>query len=215
VAEVSSRGLAMLIVLLSLLGSYGVATGRDQLVPPAIGAKASDFSLRDINGRRVSLSGFKNKKATVLVFVGAECPIANLYIPTLIEMHERYAAKNVQFLAIYSNDQDTRADVLRHARERKIPFSVLKDIDQRAADAVGAHRTPEAFLLDSERIIRYRGRIDDQYGYNYRRSAPTQTELKDAIDELLADKPISKPETEVRGCVIGRTKKETTPKPTR
>ena len=94
-----------------------------------------------------------------------------------------------------------------HARERKLPLTVAKDADHKAADALGARRTPEAFLLDSRHVIRYRGRIDDQYGYTYRRPAPTRSELKDAIEELLAGKTITTPETEVRGCLIGRDKR--------
>lgn len=174
--------------------------------PPAIGAQVADFSIPDIDGKRHSLAGYKDKKAIVVVFVGTECPIANLYFPTLVDLQKKYAAKGVQFLAINSNDQDSPADVASHARERKLPFPVLKDADHKAADALGARRTPEAFLLDSGRIIRYRGRIDDQYGYTYRRAVPSRTDLKDAIDQVLAGIPVAVPETEVRGCLIGRSK---------
>jgi hypothetical protein len=71
------------------------------------------------------------------------------------------------------------------------------------------------FLLDGSLTIRYRGRIDDQYGYTYRRAAPTRTELKDALDELLAGKPISTPQSECRGCLIGRGKKDGPKNPVR
>ena len=164
--------------------------------------------MKDVSGRVRTLREFKNKKAIVVVFVGTECPIANLYFPALAEMQKRYADKGVQILAINSNDQDTFADVVAHASERKLPFPVCKDADQSAMEAFGARRTPEAFLLDGDRTIRYRGRIDDQYGYTYRRGAPTRTELKDALEELLAGKPIKVPESEVFGCLIGRTRKE-------
>jgi peroxiredoxin len=196
----------VLLLLASLTG--GSAPDSRPLVPPAVGAQVADVTLTDVSGKPRALSEFKAKKAIVVVFVGTECPIANLYFPKLAEMHKLYADKGVEFLAINSNDQDSFADVVEHARERKIPFPVLKDHTQRAADAFGARRTPEAFLLDANRTIRYRGRIDDQYGYTYRRGAPTRTELKDALDELLAGKPIKVPESEVFGCLIGRTHKE-------
>src|SRR5262249_25509089 len=106
----------MLILVLSFFLSSGVEAGRELFAPPAAGAKVSDFTLRDINGRRVSLSGLRDKNAIVIVFVGTECPIANLYIPTLIEMHQKYSAKRVQFLLINSNDQDAALEVARHAR---------------------------------------------------------------------------------------------------
>ena len=164
--------------------------------------------MQDVDGHSRTLAEYKNKKAIVAVFVGTECPLANLYFPTLAEMQKHYGDRGVQVLAINANDQDSFAEVVAHARERKLPFPVLKDADQRAADAFGARRTPEAFLLDGSLTIRYRGRIDDQYGYTYRRAAPTRTELKDALEELLAGKPISAPESECRGCLIGRGKKE-------
>jgi peroxiredoxin len=176
--------------------------------PPTVGAKVADFTLPDIDGQMRGLKQFEGKKAIVIVFVGTECPIANLYFPTLVQMHRAYNDKGVQFLAINSNDQDSAADVAAHARERKIPFPVLKDTKHKAADALGARRTPEAFLLDADSAIRYRGRIDDQYGYTYRRASPSRTELKDAIEQVIQGKPVATPETEVRGCVIGRSKKE-------
>jgi peroxiredoxin len=193
----------------------GLALMQDAPVPPAIGAKVADFRLPGVDGQQHSLRSFKDKKAFVIIFVGTECPLANLYFPTLAEMQKKYAKQGVQFLAINSNDQDTMPEVVIHARERQLPFPVLKDADQKAADALGAKRTPETFLLDSKYIIRYRGRIDDQYGYTYRRAAPTRTELKDAIEELLAGKPITTPVTECRGCLIGRGKKEGPTNPTR
>jgi len=185
----------------------GFWPGESTLAPPAIGAKVPDFAIPTIDGQLHSLYSDKGKKAIVVVFIGTDCPLANLYIPTLVELHKKYASKGVQFLAINSNDQDSFADVVTHTRERKVPFPVLKDSDHRGAEALGARRTPEAFLLDSGFVIRYRGRIDDQYGYTFRRPAPTQSELKDALDDLLGGKPVRTPVTEVRGCLIGRDKK--------
>jgi peroxiredoxin len=178
-------------------------------VPPQIGAKVTDFALKDTTGRRHALSAYRGKKAVLIVFVGTECPISNLYLSTLAEMHKKYAEKGVQVLAINANDQDTPEAVVAHAKEHHVPFPVLKDPEQQAADALGARRTPEAFLLDSGSVIRYHGRVDDQYGYTYRRAAPSKTELKDALEELLAGKPVTTPESTVQGCVIGRAKKGT------
>jgi peroxiredoxin len=195
--------------MLLISAAFTLLPGADTPAPPAIGARVPDFTLPDINGQLCSLAGYRSKKATVVVFVGTECPLANLYFPTLVDMHRKYAGRGVRFLAINSNDQDSAADVASHARERKIPFPVLKDADHRAADALGARRTPEAFLLDSGRVIRYHGRIDDQYGYTYRRAAPTKTELKDAVEAVLEGKPVAIAETDARGCIIGRVSKET------
>lgn len=195
------------VFLLPLVTVLGLAADP---APPAPGAKVPGFSARDVSGQRRSLADYKSKKAIVIVFIGTECPISNLQVVTLAEMHQKYSPKGVQFLAVNSNDHDTFDEVVQHAKERKIPFPVLKDDSQTAADALGARRTPEAFLLDSDLVIRYHGRVDDQYGYTYRRAAPTKTELKDAIEEVLAGKPVTVPETKkFDGCIIGRSKKST------
>jgi peroxiredoxin len=173
---------------------------------PEPGAKVASFTLKDIHRRPRALDGYKDKKAFVIAFVGTECPLANLYFPTLTELHKEYDAKGVQFLAINSNDQDTFIAVSAHAQDRQIPFPVLKDFDHGAADALGAKRTPEVFLLDSDRVIRYHGRIDDQYGLNYRKDKPTRRDLRESLDEVLAGKPVTTPTTDVVGCLIGRVK---------
>jgi peroxiredoxin len=204
-----------LIPALVLVAGLGLLHGPAFSAPPAVGSQAGDFTLTDVGGQRYSLYGFKDKKAVVVVFIGVECPIANLYLTTLAAMHHHYAPKGVQFLAVNSNSQDTLAEVVTHAKEHKVPFPVFKDVDYHAADSVGATRTPEAFLLDSRHIIRYRGRIDDQYGFTYRRASPSSTELKDAIEELLAGKAITITESKVQGCVIGRVKNNSSNQRTR
>jgi peroxiredoxin len=180
------------------------APGEPNVSPPAVGAVVPDFHLKDIHRRPRSLAGFPGQRAFVVVFVDTECPLADLYLPTQIALHKEYAAKGVQFLAINSSGQDSFVSVSAHAQVREVPFPVLKDFDQRVADAFGATRTPEAFLLDAHRVIRYHGRIDDQYGVGFRRDRPTRRDLKEALDELLAGRPIATPRTEVSGCPIER-----------
>ena len=174
---------------------------------PEVGAVVPDFSLKDIHRRPRSLADYKDKKAFVVVFVDTECPLANLYVPTEIELHRKYAGKGVQFVAINSSKQDSFVRVSAHAQERDVPFPVLKDFDQKVADAFGAQRTPEAFVLDSDRVIRYHGRIDDQYGVGFRRDKPARNDLAAALDELLSGKPITTAVTETSGCLIERARK--------
>ena len=198
----------MLQALAILMAAAFVFAQSDAKIdPPAVGAVVPDFSLKDIHRRPRSLGGFKDKKAFVVVFADTECPLANLYLPTEIELHRRYAGKGVQFMAINSSRQDSFVRVSAHAQEREVPFPVLKDFDQKVADALGAQRTPEVFLLDANRVIRYHGRIDDQYGVGFRRDKPARNDLAEALDELLAGKPITTPVTETSGCLIERPRK--------
>lgn len=198
----------MLPLLMALLTTPMVESPAGKPMPSRIGNTVPDFgSIQDIHRRPRTLADFKDRKAFVVVFVGNECPLVRLYIPTLIELHRTFADRGVQFLLINSNAVDSFTLTSAFAQERRIPFPVLKDFTHRAADAFGARRTPEAFLLDAKQVIRYVGRIDDQYGIGFRRAKPTRTELKDALEELLAGKPITTPETEAPGCVVARTQK--------
>ena len=79
---------------------------------------------------------------------------------------------------------------------------MLVDAGQRVAHQFGATRTAEVFVLDRQRTVRYHGEIDDRYGYTYKRGEPTRRELGEALDELLAGKPVTVAETTPRGCLI-------------
>jgi peroxiredoxin len=195
------------VAVLAVLLVTTVPTANAEGKPPTIGVAVSNFGLKDIHRRSRSLNDFKDKQAVVVVFLDTECPVANLYVPTLIDLHKQYADKGVQFLAINASNQDSFVSVAAHAQEREIPFPVLKDFDQTVADAFGVKRTPEVFLLDSKRVIRYHGRVDDQYGIGVRREKPTRSDLKEAIDELLVGKAVTTSRTEATGCVIERAKK--------
>jgi peroxiredoxin len=166
--------------------------------------KISDFCLKDTTGHDVALADFRDKKAVVVVFIGTECPLVNLYVLRLAELHREFAPHGLQFLAINSNSQDSPEAVARHARARRLPFPVLTDPGQRAADLFAAEHTPEAFLLDGTCTVRYRGRIDDQYSVGAARAQPLRHDLGEAIKEVLANKAVSVPRTPVAGCLITR-----------
>src|SRR5262245_2044580 len=125
----SFRSVAVHTIFTSFLAG-ALAVGQPALpTAPEPGATVADFSLKDIRRRPRALEGFKDKRAFVVVFLDTECPLANLYLPTLIDMHKEYAAKDVQFIGINSNRQDTFIAVAAHAQEREIPFPVLRDIE--------------------------------------------------------------------------------------
>jgi hypothetical protein len=176
--------------------------------PPAItafGSKAPNtHSLRDLRGNRRSLHSFTGHRAVVLAFLGTDCPISNLYLPGLIETEKRYRSKQVQFLAVYPYEHEDLDQVAAHTYDRDVPFPVLKDFGQRLADALGVSRVPTVVVLDGDLALRYRGRIDDRYGVAFRRPKATRADLVEALEEVLANKPVSVPETEPDGCLIGR-----------
>ncbi|HEY1603683.1 MAG TPA: redoxin domain-containing protein [Pirellulales bacterium] len=177
-----------------------------------IGRKIEAFSLPDHHGRDISLSELKGQNATVVVFLGAECPLAKIYAPRLAELAKEFASKGVAFVGVDANLQDSLSDIAAFAKSHELGFPVLKDLGNKLADAMGAQRTPEVFLLDGDQTIRYCGRIDDQYGFKtgagYVKPKLNERFLASAIDEVLAGKPVAKPMTKADGCLIGRVKHE-------
>ncbi len=181
------------------------------LVPLILAALSTptpiDFTLKDTHRRPRTLSAYKGKKAFVVAFLDTECPLANLYLPTLTALHAKYADKGVQFLAVSASTHDPFTRVAGHAEERGVPFPVLKDFTGTVADALGAKRSPEVFLLDAGRVVRYSGRIDDQYAPGVRKAKPTRDDLREAIDDVLAGKAVRVAKTTAAGCLIERARK--------
>jgi peroxiredoxin len=175
--------------------------------------QVSAFTLKDAEGKEWSLKDHRAKKAIVVIFLGTECPINNAYLPRLAELHKTYAPRDVAFVAINANSQDTPVRMAKHAKEHGIPFPVLKDTANILADQFGARRTPEVFVLDGADKVLYQGRIDDQYGRGFVRPTPTRRDLAEALEEVLAGKPVSQPLTPVAGCPIARTIKAKTDGP--
>jgi thiol-disulfide isomerase/thioredoxin len=154
-----------------------------------------------------SLADLKGPKGTVVVFLSFECPNSNGYIPTLIDLHQAYSAKQIAFVGICENDL-TADELKQKVAEFKLPFPVVRDPKQLSADAFKAIITPEAFLLDHNLVLKYRGRIDNQYSARLKKNATvTEHDLKNAIEDLVAGKPVKTPVTKAVGCLI--TSKET------
>ena len=167
----------------------------------------ASFTLEDSRGQPHSLDDLADKQFVVIAFLGTECPLAKLYGPRLARLHETYGPRGVAFVAINSNVHDSLAEVAAYARTHGIEFPVLKDPGNQVADQLGATRTPEVFVLDRDRVIRYAGRIDDQYGVGFVREKPGRNELAEALDELLDGKTVTTPRADAVGCLIGRARK--------
>lgn len=164
------------------------------------------FRLPTAGGKVVELTAEPAEKATVVCFLGAECPLARLYGPKLNEMQAAYDSRGVRFIGVNSNQQDSLADVKEYVQRYEISFPMAKDYNNEVADQFEAVRTPEVFVLDQQLTVRYRGRIDNQYLPGISRAETTTHDLKNALDQLLAGKPIEVTRTKPNGCFIGRVK---------
>ena len=198
---------------LLMLGLVCLATpvrGADQ---DPIGKQIDNFSLPDFRGKVHSLGDYKDSKAVVVAFIGIECPLAKLYVSRLESLAEQLGGQGVTVIAIDSNRQDSMTELAGFAARHKLTIPLLKDPDNKVADLFDAKRTPEAYVLDAEGVVRYYGRIDDQYGQHlgengkrisYQLTEPRRRDLLIAVEETLAGKQVSQPLTEVVGCLIGR-----------
>ena len=167
----------------------------------AIGATVEEFKLPDAEGRERALSLIKGAKGTVLIFVSTRCPVSNAYNERMEKLAQDLKARGINVVGINSNVEETADEIKQHASEKGLTFMMLKDKGNVIADRLGAQKTPEVFFLDASNKLLYRGRIDDT---DPRRGEATSNDLRNAVDETLAGKPVSKPEGLAFGCSIKR-----------
>jgi thiol-disulfide isomerase/thioredoxin len=167
-----------------------------------LGAIWAVFPLRDAGGTLHPATELKDHPLVVLVFLSTECPLCNRAVPDLNALSQRHAGK-VRFFAVNPERDRTAAQVLAHDREYALAFPTLLDPQQALAKAAGATVTPEAVVLDSSGAVLYRGRLDDRAAdFGKVRARPRREDLRLAVEEALAGRPISVPETPVLGCYI-------------
>ena len=185
---------------LATLTAVAPAARADAPAAVAIGATIEDFTLPDADGTAHSLGALKGKHGTVLIFVATKCPVSNAYNERMEKLAQDYKARGVNVVGINANVTESAADVKAHAAEKHLTFPILKDEGSKIADRLGAERTPEVFFLDASNRLVYHGRIDNaQNPANI-----SANDLRDAIDAVLAGKPIAKAEAKAFGCSIKR-----------
>lgn len=187
--------LAMLLCGTCLLADATGAT-------PAIGDKIPDLRFKDIRGVPRSMTDLGEKRAYVFVFTTTQCPLVKRSLPKLVELDRRFGSRDVQFVAVNVGPEETIRDMAAQAIEFEASFPFVKDVDLSCVKALGVQRTPEVAVLNSERKLVYRGRIDDQFRLGGARPEPTRHDLELAIEDLLSDRVVALTETSVDGCLI-------------
>jgi len=200
-------------LLISMICAPALAARPDATVDAGgrLGRVVGEFQLRDFRGKLHSLSDYDDAELIVLAFIGTECPLAKLYAPRLAELSAEFKQRGVVFLGVSSNQQDSATELAAYARIHGVEFPLLKDVGNVLADELQAVRTPEVFVLDRKRKVRYWGRIDDQYGFtpdgkSYQQPEPRRRDLAVALEELLAGKSVTVAATAAPGCHIGRVR---------
>ena len=176
----------------------------------AIGDRAPDFELPGVDDKLYSLKSFADARLLLVVFTCNHCPTAQAYESRILKLHADYKDKGVALVALSPNDDlavrldelgytdvgDSLEDMKLRAKERQFEFPYLYDGEtQKASLAYGVVATPQVFLFDHERKLRYVGRIDDSDV-----KAVTSHDTRNALDALLAGKPVPIEKTRTFGC---------------
>ena len=167
-----------------------------------IGEAAPRFGFKDIRYLRRTLSDLGDHKGFALVFLNTDCPVAKRFLPKLRELNAGYAEQGIQFVAVFCSAEDTVMEMASFALENELRFPVVKDEDHSVCTALGIDRVPQVAVLDAQRRLVYRGRINDQYRVSGTQPNASREDLATALDELLAGKLISIKETPVDGCKV-------------
>jgi len=169
----------------------------------AFSAAPVAFSLSDASGKMHTAAEIHQHRATVLLFVATDCPNSNTYAPVLARLYRDFSDRGVLFLGVYSDPDDTAAAVQKHDAEYQIPYAALLDPHHLLASETGARSTPEAVILSPGGEVLYRGRVDDRFvDIGKTRFSPSQEDLRDALDQVMAGQPVKNPVTKVLGCSI-------------
>lgn len=172
-----------------------------------VGDVATDFSLENVNGKKVSLSDYKEAKGFIIIFTCNTCPYAVAYEDRIIELDKRYASKGFPVIAIMPNNTDVKPGdnmdaMQRRANSKGFTFPYLIDEGQEIYPQYGATKTPHVYILQKEEagnVVKYIGAIDD----NYKDAASVNTKyVEAAVDALLIGKQIEETKTRAIGCSI-------------
>ncbi|WNO09416.1 thioredoxin family protein [Teredinibacter sp. KSP-S5-2] len=180
----------------------------------ALGTSAPDFSLPSTEGHIVSLDDFKHKKLLVVIFMCNHCPYVKHIATALAQVASEYSAKNVGFVGISSNDveaypEDSLEKMKQEKIEREYTFPYLLDETQEVALVYNAACTPDFFVFDENRALAYRGQFDDTRPsriasgqYDFSGNLASGSDLKAALDTLLAGNDLTGTQYPAMGCNI-------------
>jgi peroxiredoxin len=172
-----------------------------------VGDKVSDFSLKNVDGKMVSLADFKSAKGFIIIFTCNHCPYAKAYEQRIMDLDKMFSAKGYPVIAISSNDvnvitEDSPENMAERAKEKGYTFPYLFDETQNVAKEFGATRTPHVFVVNKTpkgAKVAYIGAIDD----NAEDATAVQHKyVEDAVNALLNGQSVPVTETKAIGCGI-------------
>ncbi len=172
-----------------------------------VGDIVKDFSLKNVDGKMISMGNFKDAKGFILTFTCNTCPYSVAYEDRLIALDKKYASKGYPVIAINPNSPEARPDdsfekMQVRAKEKGFTFPYMLDVGQKVYPQFGATRTPHMYVIAKTpkgHQVKYIGAIDDNYKDA---SAVSKRYIEDAVDALLAGKEVEVKTTKAIGCSI-------------
>lgn len=196
---------AALLLLVSIMSAFTLV--KSDSGGYQVGDVATDFSLKNVNGKKVSLSDFKDAKGFIVVFTCNHCPYAKAYEDRIIALDKKYKTMGYPVVAINPNNPEVQPDdsfdmMQKRAKEKNYAFPYLFDEGQKIYPQYGATKTPHVFVLEKTKagnVVRYIGAIDD----NYSDEAAVKTKyVENAVDALLKNLDVPVKTTKAIGCSI-------------
>lgn len=172
-----------------------------------VGDTATDFKLKNVDGKMVSLADYKDAKGFIVIFDCNTCPYSKKYNKRIIQLNDLYAAKGFPVVAINPNDPtvsegDSFQEMVKYSKSKGYKFPYLVDETQSVAKAYGATNTPHVFILKkqgAELKVAYIGAIDDNA---QDADAVSKRYVEDAVNSLLENKEVPTAKTKAIGCTI-------------
>jgi peroxiredoxin len=192
------------VILLTFLIGTAFTTSVSGYQP---GSNASDFKLKNIDAKMVSLADYKSAKGFIIVFTCNHCPFAKAYEDRIIALDNKYKTQGYPVIAINPNDsasypEDSYDEMVKRAKSKKFTFPYLYDQTQEVAKTYGALKTPHIYLLKKEGdklVVKYTGAIDDN---SEDASKVKDKFLENAVDSLIEGKEVAVKTTKAIGCGI-------------
>jgi len=167
-----------------------------------VGRTIPDLAFKDLHGQRSRLSLLSENRPVVILITGTGCPLCKRYAPSLARLEKDYAERGVRFLFVNPNKAEKRNKIIKAVGTHNFKGPYVLDTQQSIIRSLQAKTTTEAFVLDSARILVYRGAVDDQYGFGYALNAPRKTYLRDALNAVLAGDSPTVTATSAPGCEL-------------
>ena len=204
------RGVSGLLAICLTVGAAGCAKEGESMQASTESEGASSGQPGDragpftLDGAPADPFGpLEEHKALAFVFVTVDCPIANRYAPTILELYDRFRSKGIDFTLVYTDPDRPIAKIRKHKKDYGYPFRAIRDPNQALVRHAEVEVTPEVAVYEGPEKLLYRGRINNRFvDFGKTRPEATQHDLKRALEAIVADRPIETRMTEAVGCYI-------------